>query len=71
MEFKSGDRLMRIGDTIRFSCNGSGRGGHFTVYATIRKINTKTIVAVENKGSYRPGTNWRVDKTLVCLVETN
>lgn len=61
---------MNVGDTIRFSCNGRGRGGHYAVYATISKVNTKTVDAVEDKGSYRPGTNWRVNKTLIQWVET-
>jgi len=48
------------GDKITFLCNGSGRGGHFNVYAEVTKVNRKTLDAVELPRSYRPGTRWRV-----------
>jgi hypothetical protein len=51
---------LKVGDDFHFACNGAGRGGHYTVYAKVTKVNRKTVAAIESPGSYRPGTNWRV-----------
>lgn len=58
----------KVGDTIGFSCNGKGRGGHYQVTARITKVNRKTIDAVEALRSYRPGTEWRVNKDLPSIL---
>lgn len=51
---------LEVGDTIHFSCNGSGRGGHYGVTALVTKVNRVTVKALESFGSYRPGTLWNV-----------
>ena len=51
---------LKVGDIFHFTCNGSGRGGHYTVYAMVTKVNRKTVAATEQPRSYKPGTLWRV-----------
>jgi hypothetical protein len=51
---------LKVGDKIDFTCNGSGRGGHYRVGAIVTKVNRKTVAATEAERSYRPGTLWRV-----------
>ena len=53
-----------IGDTVKFTCNGSGRGGHYNVTGTITKINRKTIEVTESVGSYKPKTPWRLQTSM-------
>lgn len=55
------DRMPVAGETIQFTCNGRGRGGHCNVTATITKVNRKTVEATEAKCSYRQGTQWKVN----------
>ena len=49
---------LKDGDTIEFTCNGKGRGGHYNVTALVTKVMPKKIWAIEANGSYRPGTLW-------------
>lgn len=51
---------LKVNDLIDFTCNGSGRGGHYSVKAIVTKVNRKTVAATEYNGSYKPGTLWRV-----------
>jgi hypothetical protein len=51
---------LKVGDRFDFSCNGSGRGGHYRVGAIVTKVNRKTVAATEAERSYSPGTLWRV-----------
>ena len=53
---------LAVDDKVSFLCNGKGRGGHYRVYATVTKINRKTVACTENQGSYLPGTRWIVEK---------
>ena len=53
---------VKIGDKIKFLCNGRGRGGHYSVFAIVDKINKKTIKCTEAGKSYLPGTPWIVNK---------
>lgn len=62
------NRPLRIGDRFEFTCNGSGRGGHYGVTANITKINRKTVDATEAERSYSPGTRWRVRMTQINEV---
>lgn len=59
----------QIGDIIEFICNGNGRGGHYSVSATITKIKRVTFDCTENPGSYYPGTRWnlRLDDPSISL----
>jgi len=59
---------MKINDKVEFTCNGSGRGGHYHVTAVVSKINRKTVDLVEADRSYRPGTRWRIPQTHVERV---
>lgn len=59
---------LEVGKVVVFTCNGSGRGGHYQVTATVTKVNRKTVKAVEANRSYRPGTNWTIDKTEIEKV---
>jgi hypothetical protein len=51
---------LKVGDKVEFSCNGAGRGGHYNVSAIVTGIKGKFFGALEAKGSYRPGTNWKL-----------
>ena len=55
---------MNVGDTVRFTCNGSGRGGHYNVTGVITKINRKTIDVTESVGSYKPKPPWRLQTAM-------
>ena len=59
--------MLNVGDRVSFACNGRGRGGHYTVYGVITKVNRKTYAITERQGSYRPGTLWAWPKELVRL----
>ena len=52
--------VLRVGDKVRFTCNGRGRGGHYYVTAIVTNINRKTFDAIEADKSYHPGTLWRL-----------
>jgi len=52
----------KVGDTIKFTCNGRGRGGHYHVTARVTKVNAKTLNATEALRSYSPGTLWNIRK---------
>lgn len=58
---------LKVGDKVSFSCNGSGRGGHYSVTAIVTKLNKKTFKATEAEKSYRPGTPWRISKDIENL----
>ena len=49
---------LKVGDTVEFTCNGKGRGGHYNVTAIVSKVMLKKFWVVEANGSYRPGTLW-------------
>lgn len=51
---------IQTGDRIEFTCDGAGRGGHYNVSAIVTKVNRKTLKAIEEEYSYRPGTKWVV-----------
>lgn len=51
---------LQVGDVVRFTGNGKGRGGHCNVTVRVDKINRKTFNATEVEGSYRPGTLWGI-----------
>ena len=51
---------LAVGDVIRFTCNGAGRGGHYGVTATVTNVNRSTVKAEDNNGSYRPGKRWTI-----------
>jgi hypothetical protein len=51
-------REIKEGDKINFLCNGKGRGGHLRVTVRVKKINRKTMKAIELDRSYSPGTAW-------------
>jgi hypothetical protein len=59
---------LQPGKVIEFLCNGRGRGGHYHVYATVTKVNPKTVKAIEANRSYSPGTRWTVSKTEIKNV---
>jgi hypothetical protein len=59
-DYTIADRNVQIGDVVEFLCNGSGRGGHYRVWARVTKVNRKTFKATELPRSYRPGTLWAV-----------
>ena len=65
--YKESDELPKVGDTIGFTCNGRGRGGHYHVTARITKVNAKTLNATEALRSYSPGTPWKIDKDIPDL----
>lgn len=46
------------GQTVHFTCNGRGRGGHYHVTGIVTKVNSKNALITEAKGSYSPGTRW-------------
>lgn len=50
---------LRIGDEIYFGGCRDGRADH-GAYAMITKINRKSILCTEKKGSYRAGKEWRI-----------
>ena len=61
---------LKVGDIVSFSCNGRGRGGHYSVKAEVTKINRKTFDATESTGSYKPGIRWRIySDTIVYSYE--
>ena len=62
--YRESAELPKVGDTIGFTCNGRGRGGHFHVTARITKVNAKTLKATEALNSYSPGTPWKVSKDI-------
>lgn len=43
---------------VYFTCDGRGRGGHYSVRAIVTKVNSKNALLTELPGSYRPGTRW-------------
>ena len=47
-----------VGQIVHFTCNGRGRGGHYSVRAEVTKVNSKNALLTELKGSYSPGTRW-------------
>jgi hypothetical protein len=47
-----------VGQIVHFTCNGRGRGGHYSVRAEVTKVNSKNALLTESKGSYSPGTRW-------------
>ena len=47
-----------VGQTVHFTCNGKGRGGHYHVTAVVTKVNRKTAHLTEKERSYRPGSLW-------------
>lgn len=51
---------LSIGQTVKFACNGRGRGGHYGVTGVVTKINRSTANITEADRSYRPGTLWKV-----------
>ena len=57
----------KVGDTVGFTCNGRGRGGHYRVTAKITKVNPKTLKLIEALNSYSPGTLWNIDRDLPDL----
>jgi len=46
------------GQTVHFTCNGRGRGGHYHVTAIVTKVNSKNALLTEKERSYSPGTRW-------------
>lgn len=54
---------LRVGDTVHFTGNGRGRGGHYDVTVTVTKKNRRTFDAIETRGSYMPGTRWNIHCT--------
>ena len=59
---------MNVGDVVTFTCNGRGRGGHYSVRAIVTKVKPKTVDMTEADRSYRPGTNWNIPKTWIETV---
>jgi hypothetical protein len=47
-----------VGQTVHFTCNGKGRGGHYHVTAVVTKVNAKNALLTEKARSYAPGTRW-------------
>lgn len=47
-----------VGQVVRFTCNGRGRGGHYGVVAVVTKVNQKNALLTEAPGSYWPGSKW-------------
>jgi hypothetical protein len=47
-----------VGQTVHFTCNGKGRGGHYHVTAVVTKVNSKNALLTEKERSYRPGSRW-------------
>jgi len=60
-KFSDAGRDLRVGDVVKFLCNGRGRGGHVAVHARVTKVNRKTFKATELPRSYSPGTLWTVN----------
>lgn len=48
-----------VGTEIFVHCSNRARGGH-GAWMTVTKLNKKTFNAVEDTGSYSPGTNWNI-----------
>ena len=65
--YRESGELPKVGDSIQFTCNGRGRGGHCNVTARITKVNAKTLKVIESLGSYTPGTSWSVSRDLPSL----
>lgn len=59
---------MNVGDVVEFTCNGNGRGGHYSVLAIVSKVKRKTVDLTEADRSYRPGTRWNIPQTWVETV---
>ena len=59
--YKEADRGLQAGDYVEFLCSGRGRGNHLRVFALVTKVNRKTFKAIEQQGSYSPGTKWTVN----------
>jgi hypothetical protein len=55
-EYKDLGRDLLVGDTVTFTGNGRGRGGHYSVTALVTKVNRTTFKCTELPGSYGPGT---------------
>lgn len=51
--------MFSAGQKIAFYCGGRGRGGHVVAFATVTKLNRKTVVLIEDACSYGSGTAWR------------
>ena len=47
-----------VGQTVHFTCNGRGRGGHYCVTAIVTKVNQKNALLTEAEGSYWPNSKW-------------
>ncbi len=47
-----------VGQIVYFTCNGRGRGGHYSVRAVVTKVNSKNALLTEAPRSYSPGTLW-------------
>jgi hypothetical protein len=47
-----------VGQTVHFTCNGKGRGGHYHVTAVVTKVNSKNALLTEKERSYWPGSRW-------------
>lgn len=58
--FSEPTESLKVGDTVTFSCNGRGRGGHYHVTSIVTDIKSKTFLSIESHGSYRPGTIWKM-----------
>lgn len=50
---------IQVGSELFVPCRG--RGGH-GAWMTVTKVNRATVKAIEDKGSYTPGTPWTVHK---------
>jgi hypothetical protein len=46
-----------------------GRGGH-GAYVEVTKLNKVTFNAIERKGSYTPGTTWKIHKDATYAIVT-
>lgn len=53
--------------TVLFVGSVKGRGGH-GAFVTVEKINKKSFAGTEQKGSYTPGTQWRIHKEATYAV---
>jgi hypothetical protein len=60
----SAPETIKVGDRVEFTGNGRGRGGHYHVAVIVTELKRKTFLGTEAKGSYGPGTLWRVNADL-------
>jgi hypothetical protein len=47
-----------VGQIVHFTCNGQGRGGHYSVMAVVTKVNRVNALLTELPRSYKPGARW-------------